>query len=221
MLRLGNSKDINKTPYYYCFKVIPLGISIIIPIKEPEPYYPLLHKELEAQFKDIECEILPQYEIGLTNAIVQGVQRSKYNLIGVMDADGSHNPKDLWIMYYKAIENRYDLVIGSKMLGVDETRLTRRIISKAYGLMAKKILGITVSDPMSGMVVAKKELMTKIKPTSEYKFILQLLTRTDKIYEYPIIFRERKMGKSKTSVLLALRIINQMFKIKRESMKKV
>ena len=61
------------------------GISIIVPIKSPEPYYPSLQKSIDEVFVNLEHEILEQYERGLVNAVVHGVTRSRYNFIGVLE----------------------------------------------------------------------------------------------------------------------------------------
>lgn len=193
-----------------------MGVSIVIPIKRPEPYYPQLRRKLCQVFGSEDFEVLEQYERGLVNAIVHGAKKAKHNLVAVLDADGSHRPVDLYSMYHCALNDGCDLVIGSKVLGVDCNPFYRRSASMLYRLLARIILGYKVSDTMSGIVVCKRELMLKVKPTSEYKFILQLLMYAQKIKEVPIVFMQRRQGKSKVNPILSIYTFYNLFKLRRK-----
>lgn len=183
------------------------GLSVIIPAKPPEPYLHTLTGDVERVLYDMDHEILVQNEPGLTNAIVIGIERSKYDTIVVMDADGSHDPFYLPKMYGQM--SQYNLVIGSKALGGDETSLTRQVISKIYRWFARKLLDLDVKDPMSGFVMGSRKLFLTIRPTTDYKFLLQLLTHNPppRVVEVPILFHERKGGESKATLRTGLQTI--------------
>lgn len=192
------------------------GISIIVPIKPPEPYYPLLKQSLRRVFADVEHEILEQYERGLVNAIVHGAKRSRHSTVAVMDADGSHRPIDLYMMYRDALRNNCDLIIGSKVLGIDYNPLYRKVASWLYRFSAKVMLNYDVTDPMSGIAICRRNLMLKVKPTSEYKFVLQLLLYAQNVREAPIVFLPRKQGKSKINPLISIYTFYNLFKLRRK-----
>lgn len=187
-------------------------LSVIIPVKDPEPYYPQLMNDLHAllDLMEIEHEILIQKEKGLTNAIVEGVKRSRYPSIVVMDADGSHDPLYVPVMLYY-LNKGYDLVIGFKE--VDETSWTRKTISQIFRMLGSIMLGTKVKDCMSGFVMGRKEIFQGIKGSMGYKFLLQLLIHDPKVKEIPITFHERKMGKSKASLLTGLRTLTNICKL--------
>lgn len=189
-------------------------LSVIIPVKPPEPYLPHLVKQIDDALRGVDFEILVQEEKGLTNAVVEGVKRSRYRNIAVMDADGSHNPYMLPWMLSVLEGNKRDLVIGSKALGTDETGFIRKIISAVYRGFARNILSLKISDPMSGFVVGRREVFLNLKPSNDYKFLLQLLIYPFlKVKEIPIVFEKRKAGESKASLLTGLRTFHSILKI--------
>jgi len=177
------------------------GISVIIPVKDPEPYLSQLTANIYRSLKNIDHEILCQYEVGLTNAVIEGVKQSKYDIIAVLDADGSHNPVYLERMMHILRREQYDLVVGSKALGTDDNPFGRRMISKFYCWFASFMLGLSIKEVMSGFVMGDREFFLRLKPSDDYKFLLQLLclVPSPRVVEFPIHFNERKEGKSKAT----------------------
>lgn len=190
------------------------GLSVIIPVKPPEPYLPDLIGEIHSVLDTINHEIFVQTEVGLTKAIIKGVEKSNYNTIVVMDADGSHNPTHLPEMF--VLCKNYSLVIGSKVLGEDKSTVGRRMISKLFRKCSALILGLDVKDPMSGFVMGDKELFSSLKPTNDWKFVLQLLTHNPRpnVVEYPIHFLERKSGKSKATFVTGIKTLITIVKLR-------
>jgi len=187
-------------------------LSIIIPVKDPEPYYPFLVREIECILNklDITYEILIQKEKGLTNAIIQGVKHSRYEFILVMDSDGSHDPSYIPLMLdylYKG----FDVVVGSKVY--DETSNFRKFISAFFREVANSVIGINMHDCMSGFVLGKRAFFENLKPSFDYKFLLQILIQHPKVVEYAIHFHKRKMGSSKANILTGLRTLTNICKI--------
>lgn len=191
------------------------GLTVIIPVKPPEPYLPTLVWNLYYILKNIKNEILIQTEPGLTNAVVQGVKHARYDTIVVMDSDGSHNPSIILKMYNLMQKSRmyqlmskYDLIVGTKVH--DETSWTRRLISRVYRWFARVLLDIQIEDPMSGFVLGTRKIFRTLKPSSDYKFLLQLLLHNPKpcVFQYPITFRKRKAGTSKTSLFTGFKTLH-------------
>ena len=198
--------------------VNPPGISVIIPVKDPEPYLPKLTVDIYCSLKDIDHEILFQYEVGLTNAVIEGVKRSKFSHIAVMDADGSHIPAFLCLMYLQFTWTpSLDLVVGSKLFpgGKDYSSWSRRLISRFFRSYARLLLDLKVADPMSGYVMGKRDLFLQLKPSLDYKFLLQLLclNPSPQVVELPINFLPRRSGSSKATFKTGLRTLSLIHKL--------
>lgn len=149
---------------------------------------------------------------GLGKAYIDGFKwglARDYDLFFEMDADGSHDPKFLPLFLEKIKE--YDLVIGSryykKRISVVNWNLKRLFLSLLANFYARTITGVPVSDATAGFKCFKRKVLETIdldKILSEgYSFQIEMNWRAYKagfkIGEIPIIFYERKHGKSKLS----------------------
>ncbi len=150
-------------------------------------------------------------ERGLGSAIRFGLKSlldSDY--IVTMDADLSHDPKYLPNMIQLAINGNYDLVIGSRYVkggGIENWSFSRRIISKGANYLFRIVSHSPLKDNTSNYRVysrlgAMKAL--ECETTNGYEFqicsIYKIIKSGLKVTEYPIIFRDRKIGKSKLSM---------------------
>jgi len=123
-----------------------------------------------------------------------------------MDADYSHNPKDI-MRLVSALENKCDLVIGSRYCFQGKTvdwSIMRRTISKVANFIASLLVRAKISDYTSGMrcystILVKSILGDLHSQTYEIQIetIRQAHLRNFHIVEVPIIFMNRKKGKSK------------------------
>ncbi len=143
------------------------------------------------------------YIAGFKYAIEQG-----YDAAFEMDADFSHDPKYL-PDFLKAIENA-DLVIGSRYIPGGDTpnwTLLRRFISGGGNIFARFMLGIPVHDCTAGYRCYRRQVLESIDLDSiqsqGYAFQIELVYRVMqhgfKIVETPIVFMDRRVGKSKMS----------------------
>jgi dolichol-phosphate mannosyltransferase len=125
-----------------------------------------------------------------------------------MDADLSHKPEYIPSLLGK-IEEGYDIAIGSRYVsdgGVDkEWSALRRLISKSANFMTVLLVGLNVKDTTSGFraydsYALKTIDLSKVR-SNGYAFQIDMLSQCRKvgceIAEAPIIFYERKHGKSK------------------------
>jgi len=125
-----------------------------------------------------------------------------------MDADLSHKPEYIPSLLAK-IEQGYDVAIGSRYInggGIDkEWSEMRKLISKSANFMTVLLVGLNVKDATSGFraydsCVLKTIDLAKVR-TNGYAFQIDMLSQCRKvgceIGEEPIIFYERKHGKSK------------------------
>ena len=148
---------------------------------------------------------------GLGTAYLQGFRtalRQGYEAIGEMDADLSHNPDYLPAML-QALEEA-DLVLGSRYArggGTLNWGLFRRIVSRGGSLYSRLMLGVSVHDLTGGFKLFRRELLEGLDldtiRSNGYSFQIEMtyraLRRGFRVVEVPIIFEDRRVGKSKLS----------------------
>lgn len=137
---------------------------------------------------------------GLGQAIIDGINSAKKEIILVMDADLSHPVKSIPTLL-NPLYHGYDMTIGSRYVKNGEIfgwELSRRIISRCACLLALPIT--SVKDATSGFFVFRKELIKDVKlEPSSWKIMLEILlkARPTRVCEVPITFKVREHGKSK------------------------
>jgi dolichol-phosphate mannosyltransferase len=136
-----------------------------------------------------------------------------YDLVLEMDADFSHDPRDLPALLEKAREA--DLVLGSRYVpggGTVNWGLGRRLVSRGGSLYARAILGVSVRDLTGGFKCFRREVLQAIDLSSVecsgYAFQIELtyraLLKGLAVTEIPIVFTDRRVGRSKMSRRIVL-----------------
>jgi dolichol-phosphate mannosyltransferase len=131
-----------------------------------------------------------------------------YDVVGEMDADGSHQPEQLHRLREALAEA--DLVIGSRWIpggSVVNWDVLRRALSRGGNLYARTVLGIAVRDVTAGYRLFRAETLRAIDlegvRSVGYCFQADLAVRTIeaglRVVEVPIDFLERERGESKLS----------------------
>jgi len=152
---------------------------------------------------------------GLGKAYVQGFQHAldrnpPYHTIIQMDADFSHDPvyiKDL----LEAVENA-QVSIGTRYMqggAVPDWRVDRRILSLLANFFVRAWLGIPFKDCTSGFRCFRREVLESLRlekiKSRGYFFQIDIIRRCWKrgfvLKEVPIVFIERKKGKTKLGCL--------------------
>ena len=129
-----------------------------------------------------------------------------YDVIGEIDADGSHQPEQLPRLL-AALEDA-DLVIGSRWVpggSVTNWSVARELLSRGGNLYTRLLLGIHVRDATAGYRLFRRTTLEKIDldDVSSYGYVFQadLAFRTLRaglrVVEVPIEFVERVRGDSK------------------------
>ena len=150
---------------------------------------------------------------GLGSAYIEGFNYAiskKYSYIFQLDADGSHNPKDLEILQNQISKNKIDVVIGSryiKGITVVNWPIERVLLSYFANRYVNLVTGIKVKDTTGGFngysLFALKSILKYNIMFEGYAFQIQLKFIATKlnfiIKEIPIIFKDRIRGKSKMS----------------------
>lgn len=141
---------------------------------------------------------------GLGYAVLEGMRRAKGDVLVVMDADLSHPPEKLPEMVAAALQPGTQLVIGSRYVPgatIDgRWSMLRHLNSRGATMLAR--LFTWTSDPMSGFLAMRKELLTQAKAPLDpigYKIGLELIVKcaVRRVGEIPIHFSDRHLGKSK------------------------
>ena len=147
---------------------------------------------------------------GLGSAYVHGFQwalRRNYAYIFEMDADFSHNPKEIQPIL-ALLEKEADLVVGSRYIkGVNVVNwpLSRILLSYFASLYVRLITGMPIKDATAGYVGYRSEVLKAIEIDQVkfvgYAFQIELKYKAwlkkFKLIEHPIVFTNRVKGKSK------------------------
>jgi dolichol-phosphate mannosyltransferase len=149
-------------------------------------------------------------KLGLGTAYIYGFKwaiNKGYRYVFEMDADFSHNPKDLERLY-QACKTEADVAVGSRYVkgGALENWPTNRILlSKGASFYTRVITSMPVKDPTAGFVCYKREVLETINLDGitfvGYAFQIEMKFAAwklgFKITEVPITFIDRELGASK------------------------
>jgi dolichol-phosphate mannosyltransferase len=150
-------------------------------------------------------------KLGLGTAYVLGFQYAidnGYDLVFEMDADYSHDPKYLPDIF--AAAGDADLVIGSRYVKGGDTpnwSALRKFISGGGNTFARMVLFIPFHDCTGGYrcyrTNALRQLNLSLISTQGYAFQVEMAyvfwKRGFRVREVPIVFMDRRVGKSKMS----------------------
>lgn len=167
---------------------------------------------------------------GLGTAYVAGFKfalQNGYEYIFEMDADFSHDPKEI-PNFIKAMDDA-DLVIGSRYIkGVNVVNwpLSRLLLSYFANQYTRIITGLPVCDTTAGYKCIKRNVLQTIDleeiHSGGYSFQIEMNFKAWKkgfrIKEIPIIFIDRALGKSKMSKKIVREAIWIVWKLKFKSM---
>ncbi|MCK5637628.1 MAG: polyprenol monophosphomannose synthase [Flavobacteriaceae bacterium] len=167
---------------------------------------------------------------GLGAAYIHGFKwalERNYEYIIEMDADFSHNPKDLVRLYNACVKNGADVSIGSrysKGVNVVNWPMKRVLLSYFASKYVQFITGMPFHDTTAGFVCYNRKVLETIKLDKirfvGYAFQIEMKFKAWKhgfnIQEVSVIFTDRTLGESKMSKTIITEaifgIINMRFK---------
>ncbi len=152
-------------------------------------------------------------KLGLGTAYIHGFKwalHRGYEYIFEMDADFSHNPKDLVRLYHSCATDGNDMAVGSRYIqGVNVVNwpIERVLMSYFAGYYVRTITGMPIMDSTAGFVCYTRKVLETIQLDGirfvGYAFQIEMKFNTwkygFKIAEVPIIFTDRTRGVSKMS----------------------
>jgi dolichol-phosphate mannosyltransferase len=173
-------------------------------------------KSLQAKYNALETRLhLLQRagKLGLGTAYIEGFKfglKKGYHYLLEMDADFSHNPKDLTRLYLACEEEGHDLAVGSrysKGVNVVNWPMSRVLMSYFASKYVRFITGLPIHDTTAGFVCYRRTVLETIQLDNikfiGYAFQIEMKFLTwkygFKITEVPIIFTDRTLGQSKMS----------------------
>jgi dolichol-phosphate mannosyltransferase len=150
---------------------------------------------------------------GLAGACLEGMLSSQAPYVAVMDADLQHDERVLVPMLEALNTGRADLAIASRYLsGGSAAGLSkhRSRVSRWSNGIVRLLLGIELSDPMSGHFMIRREALEAIAPglsSQGFKILLDIMATARgslRTVELPSEFHERQHGESKLDSKIAL-----------------
>lgn len=170
-------------------------------------------KQLQPEYSDRLFLEQRSGKLGLGTAYIHGFKWALlrgYDYIFEMDADFSHNPKDLVRLYHSCATEGNDMSIGSRYIqGVNVVNwpIERVLMSYFAGFYVRTITGMPIMDSTAGFVCYTRKVLETIHLDGiqfvGYAFQIEMKFNTwkygFKIAEVPIIFTDRTRGVSKMS----------------------
>lgn len=168
-------------------------------------------RTLQEEYKDMLFLEERKGKLGLGTAYIHGFRwalRKGYRFIFEMDADFSHDPRDLQRLYEACHTQGADVAVGSRYTeggSVKNWPLERNLLSKSAAIYTQMITWMPVKDPTAGFVCYRREVLETINLNQirfvGYAFQIEMKFAAWKlgfrIQEVPIVFTDRKLGVSK------------------------
>lgn len=155
----------------------------------------------------------------LALSVVEGARAARHRCIVVLDADLSHDVRDIVPLADEVLAGRSDVAVASRYAQGGRTAewpRRRRILSSLGTRLARAITH--VEDPLSGFFACRRELLTGEIPSLRpcgYKILLELLGRAPRlrVVERPTVFRDRARGASKLTLRQKLEFLFQLLRL--------
>lgn len=154
-------------------------------------------------------------KLGLSSAVIEGFAFARGSVLGVMDADGSHDPNAIPLLINAIVRDGYELAVGSRYIpggNIKDWPLTRLIISKGAVFLASPLTPI--KDITSGFFFMRRDVIegVKLNPIG-FKIGLEVFVkgRFRRFCEVPYTFVNRVQGKSKLTFKQMWEYVVQLF----------
>ena len=146
---------------------------------------------------------------GLAGACIEGVLASQATYIAIMDSDLQHDETALVTMLEMIKREGLDLVVASRYLAGPAAQgftSARAQFSTWATKLATSLVGVRLTDPMSGFFVIRRAAFEALAPrlsSQGFKILLDIVTTSHgrlRTRETPYVFRERLHGESKFDI---------------------
>jgi dolichol-phosphate mannosyltransferase len=152
---------------------------------------------------------------GLAGAVIEGMLSSAAPFIAVMDGDMQHDPAVLPRMLAALRTENADLVVATRRgqsardAGAGLSPIRQRFSNLANSL-ARVLLNVDVSDPMSGFFMIRRNIIEEVAPrlsSQGFKILIDIVAsapRNLRVRECEYEFGPRRAGESKLDAMVAL-----------------
>ncbi len=158
---------------------------------------------------------------GLAGACIEGILSSSAPYVAVMDADLQHDEQVLVAMLDKLRGGAFDLVAASRYVegGSAEglSTKTRGALSALATAITGKLLSVSLSDPMSGFFMLRRDrfdaIADRLSPAG-FKILLDIAATAGpslRIAEQSFVFGKREQGESKFNIQIGLEFLGLLF----------
>lgn len=203
-------------------------ISVVIPLYNEEQTIGNVIERIQAVMKqtglkyeiivvddhsfDKSLMVAKRYPVRLYSLIVHvgkgmvlraGFAKAKGDLIVTIDSDGSHLPEELPKLLEPILNDKADLVIGSRYRQQKKVAAKRLNVFgvKSFNLIIQMFAGVNVTDSQSGYRAMKREVLeVQHLKSFGYEIEAEMLVKTVKshyrVFEVPIHFEQRTYGVS-------------------------
>ena len=171
-------------------------------------------------------------KLGLGTAYIHGFKWSlkrDYNYVIEMDADFSHPPTSLIELYDACVKDGADVSVGSRYVsGVNVVNwpMIRVLMSYFASVYVRWVTRMPVRDTTAGFVCYHRSVLERIRLDKinfvGYAFQIEMKFRTwkkgFKIFEAPIVFKDRERGVSKLNKSIIKEAVIGVFKMQLKSL---
>jgi dolichol-phosphate mannosyltransferase len=190
---------------------------IVVDDDSPDRTWEIVEKRSKV---DLRLRVIKRKDRGLSKAVIAGFDKARGDLMGVIDADLQHDERILPDMV--AMADSAPIVVGSRYTtggAVGDWKFNRRLKSWVATKLAALILNVSISDPMSGFFIVRREIYHRIKfklNPEGFKILLEILFQANvDVAEIPYHFRSRLAGESKLSSRVVIEYLKQLIRLRR------
>ncbi len=153
-------------------------------------------------------------KLGLGSAVLEGFSLAESDVVGVMDADLSHPPDLIPLLYATIMGGKLDMVVASRYVrggGTKDWPIGRLCLSRIACWLARPLT--PVRDATSGFFLVRRERLGGFRTAVRgFKIGLELLVRARPrhVAEVGYVFVGRTSGESKMSFREGVRYLTQL-----------
>jgi glycosyltransferase involved in cell wall biosynthesis len=157
-----------------------------------------------------EKQVLLPCNLGYGRALQTGIKYAlikAYDIVVSFDADGQHRPEDVPCLVDALLDGAADMVIGSRYCDGRPYSgpFNRKLGQILFSYLTRWLIGFRVYDTSSGFKAFRANVCEEIVDRTFWDFhtetIVRLSLNDARIFEYPIIVRERDYGRSMHSYM--------------------
>lgn len=134
---------------------------------------------------------------GYAEAIKHGA-----DIIVQIDADGQYDPKEIPKLVQPILENKADLVLGSRLENLKyQMPWLKKQGNKAFTWLLRRLTGVDIKDGQTGFRATRKEVFETVEIQGDFTYTQEMIVKASKegwrIANVPINFYQRSAGESR------------------------